>query len=819
MNSAPPNLTTGPNRPSPPGGPLDPLVTRLLEEMTTAWQQGQRPLAEDFLARHPELARSTEDAVRLVYEETCLRQEHGEEQAHLEVLRRFPQWRNELEVLLACHHLLQGPELAGPAFPEAGETLGGLHLLCELGRGTQGRVFLASQPDLADRPVVVKMTACAGQEHLTLARLQHTHIVPLYGIHDFPERNLRVLCMPYLGGRPLRQVLDALADRRLAERTGLALVRCLGHDQPGAVPARRLLGQLTYVQAICWIGWCLADALQYAHERGLVHLDLKPSNVLLAADGQPLLLDFHLAREPLREGTAVPDWLGGTPEYMSPEQVLALEAVRQRRPVPRTVDARSDIYSLGLLLYEALGGKIVDPDQELPPLHRENPAVGRGLSSLVHKCLAPEPAQRYGTARAVADDLWRHLRDEPLRGVPEHSLGERWRKWRRRRPHDLVLAGMLTAVLGVVLGASIHGWNTYHQREEAVETALRDGRQQLEQQQYNEAVATLGRGLETTRDDNLAQELRKCLQQAKTARAGRDLHQLAERLRFQFDSQTLSAAERHSLDALCRGVWQQRALICRYRDVDPQAGERITADLLDLALFWANLQPPHAPEAVQILDEAEVLCGSSPALLQERQAHAGTGPAPALLPRTAWEHYTLGRFRLRAGDLEAAAGELGQAVDQQPDGFWPRFHQGVCLYRLQRYEAAARAFEVCVALSPGTARCYYNLALAEAARGETEIALRDYQRALARDPRLAEAALNRALLLLRAKRCDEALLDLQRAFAGGADPATVYYTRALVHEARHDRPAAQASLEQALRINSGLNEARALEERLRRGPR
>ena len=88
-------------------------------------------------------------------------------------------------------------------------------------------------------------------------------------------------------------------------------------------PACRFLDRASYVQAVCWIGVCLADALQYAHERGLAHLDVKSSNVLLAADGQPLLLDFHLARELLPAGSPAPVSLGGTPGYMAPEHLAA----------------------------------------------------------------------------------------------------------------------------------------------------------------------------------------------------------------------------------------------------------------------------------------------------------------------------------------------------------------------------------------------------------------------------------------------------------------------------------------------------------------
>src|SRR5262249_16644716 len=128
----------------------------------------------------------------------------------------------------------------------------------------------------------------------------------------------------------------------------------------GGGPVRQILAQMPYTRAICWIGSCLADALEYAHERGLVHLDLKPSNVLLAADGQPMLLDFHLAQERSHPDGPAPTGLGGTPAYMSPEQKAAIAALRERRAVRTPVDGRSDIYSLGVLLHEALGGSAAD---------------------------------------------------------------------------------------------------------------------------------------------------------------------------------------------------------------------------------------------------------------------------------------------------------------------------------------------------------------------------------------------------------------------------------------------------------------------------
>ncbi|HMF12862.1 MAG TPA: protein kinase, partial [Gemmataceae bacterium] len=328
------------------------LVSRLVEEMAASWRDGDRRSAEIFLARHSELVRDPDAALRLIYEEICLRQEAGEEVSFDEIARRFPQWESELRALLECHDVLQPPTAAVP-LPAVGETLADFRLLRELGRGTQGRVFLAAQTRLADRLVVLKVTPQAGQEHLSLARLQHTHIVPLYAVQDVPARKLRLLCMPFLGGTTLAHLLEELRGVPQELRTGQRLVDLLDRahvtmpaDLRRRGPSRQALALASYVEAVCWIGACLAEALHYAHERGLLHLDVKPSNVLLASDGQPMLLDFHLARGPLAKGAPPPDWMGGTLAYMAPEQQEAFASVSERKAIAEAVTNRTDVYAL-----------------------------------------------------------------------------------------------------------------------------------------------------------------------------------------------------------------------------------------------------------------------------------------------------------------------------------------------------------------------------------------------------------------------------------------------------------------------------------------
>src|SRR5207253_1787192 len=157
-------------------------------------------------------------------EDVCQRQEMGQDVSLTELRRRFPQWGDELAVVMDCHRLLAPP---GPRFPAVGEMLGEFRLLAELGRGGMGRVYLAEQACLAGRLVVLKVTPSGNQEHLKLARLQHTHIVPLYSVRDFPDRHLRKLCMPCLGGATLQQLLRQLRPLPAEKRHGSDLLEAL----------------------------------------------------------------------------------------------------------------------------------------------------------------------------------------------------------------------------------------------------------------------------------------------------------------------------------------------------------------------------------------------------------------------------------------------------------------------------------------------------------------------------------------------------------------------------------------------------------------
>jgi tetratricopeptide (TPR) repeat protein/predicted Ser/Thr protein kinase len=330
------------------------------------------------------------------------------------------------------------PAAPPPADPAAlPQTIGKYQVLERLGAGAMGVVYKCRQPDL-DRLVAVKVLLAArhaspGQrqrfqrEARAAARLAHPNVVPIYDVADDGE--LTWFVMEYVDG--------------------CSLDRLIGSPALTVDHALRLVCQL-------------ARALQAAHDQGIIHRDIKPSNILIHRSGQPKLADFGLAKS-LHDGGPLSGSgdLIGTPQYMSPEQVL---------DPPEEIDARTDVYSLGVVLYEMLTGRrAVDgpnvlailrrlTDEEPVSVRAVNPAVPQEVADLCARAMARDRAERFATAGAFAEAIQRYLlekllgKPEPLDalGLPEllAALPPATLPTPRRRPwpwRRLVLAAALLA--------------------------------------------------------------------------------------------------------------------------------------------------------------------------------------------------------------------------------------------------------------------------------------------------------------------------------------------------------------------------------------
>jgi eukaryotic-like serine/threonine-protein kinase len=652
--------------------------------------------------------------------------------------------------------------------PNVGEELAGFLILALLGRGAEGRVYLATQTELANRPVVLKVNPRRGGEHQALARLQHTHIVPILFSLEVPERGLRILCFPYMGGTSFEHVLKKLAVRRPSERSGLDILEILDRVAspskvllPAAGPARDFLMTASYDRAITWIGLCLAEALHHAHLRNLVHSDVKPSNILLAADGMPLLLDFHLARTPFP--VRRDQQIGGTIPYIAPEQFAAMTEGR----APSTIDARADIYALAMVMHIALANRRPVSESRIAiRLRLANHRISPGLAAIIARALAKQPEQRYPSAAVLAEDLRRHLSDQPLVGVANQCPVERWAKWRRQHPHTLARVWAIsTAFVGLTF-AGLTDWFAANRRVNDAIGELEQGRLHVAAAEYHQAALSFQHGVDLldsgTRFDRLlphARETRKQLIAAKVrnwrAELGTQLHDLAERVRILYAAETTPRDTAQKLQNRLAEIWRAHQEIDRQlaQDADEATRSRLRADLLDLVIIWAELRvgiaddamrPEAHREALQIFAEAEVAWGPSPVLSLERRRHAAAigqtieperGGARRELT-TAWECYAMGRALMRVGDLEQASKALDRAVLLHPRSLWAHFYRGQCALLRDRYVEAVDAFGACIALSP-EAVCYYNRSLAYAGLNAIHLAQRDFERAHQLDASIA----------------------------------------------------------------------------------
>jgi len=453
------------------------LANRLASEVRTRWLHGERPDVAAVLADHPELKRYKSIVLDLALDEYCFRQESGELLDADEFSRGFPTLQRSLFMLIEVEKLLdQASDFRtlqeGVSWPEPGETFLGFSLIAELGRGTFGRVFLASEPALGDRLVAIKVALQGGQEAETLGKLQHPNIVPVYSVREDAATGLTAVCMPYLG----RATLCDVRDRSFAglgppahSRVILDLVRDFSDDLDAVDSSSfdRVLRRGSYVDGIIHLAVQLADALEYTHSRGICHRDLKPSNVLLSVAGRPLLLDFNLSSDM----QVCVSKIGGTLPYMAPEQLRC--AVLESPEHQTRVDPRSDLFSLGVILYELLCGSLPFGEiswglsiQEIAenllqqqkkgpePLRAKNKQVDRALAQLIEEALAFDPECRPESARAMKTAFRKQV-----------TLARRSKRWVRNHRRRVSL---LTASLSVLVLTAISFFvlrDPYHVRQ------------------------------------------------------------------------------------------------------------------------------------------------------------------------------------------------------------------------------------------------------------------------------------------------------------------------------------------------------------------
>jgi serine/threonine protein kinase len=333
----------------------------------------------------------------------------------------------------------QAPSFAAPAATEPasdpgsltrlkpGDRCGEFEIVDLLGRGGFGVVYLARETSL-DRLVALKISPNVGSEGRNLAQLEHENIVQVYSEHVDVLRRQRLLCMQFVPGMTLGKLMYLWREQGSQLRTGPGIIQLLDQHKsrharfdPTALRDRELLEDCDRLEAVCLLTARLAEALAHAHERNILHLDIKPNNILISQYGRPYLMDFNLSFQSVDLATTQPQLLGGTLPYMSPEHLEAF-LYRDDKSRHRQLDARTDVFALGVVLFELLEGRLPFADGGEEGLEQrvkqmiverrgqsgQRPrvlAAPRSLERVVTRCLEPAPDQRFASASDVKQEL------------------------------------------------------------------------------------------------------------------------------------------------------------------------------------------------------------------------------------------------------------------------------------------------------------------------------------------------------------------------------------------------------------------------------
>ncbi len=771
-----------------------------------------------------------------------------------------------LEVLRAVEMM----EAAGPRAdsawsaldPLAGASFGDYRIVRELGRGGMGVVYEAlhlrlgrrvALKILKDRRISSAADLARFQREAGLAsKLDHPHICTVYetGEHDGDP----FIAMRLLEGETLA---SRIARAREGEERGFLQLPSSRSSDPGDSAPRRASSSQTprsrvargEIVAVARLIEKVARALHVAHQKGVVHRDVKPANIMVGTDGEPVVMDFGLARDMSGDDETLTrtGQLFGTPAYMPPEQILGRRG---------EVDRQSDVYSLGVTLYESLTLRRPFEAPTREALYRailvqepsdprsSAPALPSDLAVVVLAAMEKSRGRRYPSALALAEDLRAVIEHRPISVRPVSRVGRAWR-WARRQPAQAALILVLSIgvpALAASLGFVVANLGEVRAAERAthleeVESFLESGFVALGERRWESAGASFERAIMLEPGDPIALA-GLAFTDWRRDRAT-DAIELLERDRARTDAQP--ALERLLEDVRADVEGREPA-----HDPDaPETADALSCFLESLRLrCTARLTHPEdylgalsaAQDAVALAPRARALYHFEWAIdaamaADEEQARRAARSIVSLWPDSARAWFCVG-FAIDDFDPEAALRARRRAIELDPH-LAPAY-QGIAHHHLSRgeldlaWEAARRAVEK----DPTDALLHNTLGLVELYRRQPDSARQEFEETLRLEPRYAPAIANLAQSLMGLDRdLSETRALLERGLEVDPEEPVIHMTMSALLERTGDLPGAVEAARRACEVDPGdysgwaalgrlqiqSGSLRAAEESLRRG--
>lgn len=724
----------------------------------------------------------------------------------------------------------------------------GFQLVKEIGQGAFSKVYLATQDELANRYVVLKIVDQPITEPQSMAMLQHTNIVPIYSFHQIGRWS--VICMPYAGSVTLAAFLrnGVHAEARSGESL-LATVRGQIHEattvaegkppesssrdffaRPAADERAVLmpLEQLRTLDCPALAGWMvakLASALAHSHARGILHGDLKPGNVLIRNDGEPALLDFNLAQSLDRRKS---QYVGGTLPYMAPESYRAL--------MGQTIatNGASDIYSLGIILFEFLTGRLPYPTpnssapidleaaidaRRMPPDWRSSDRVPTGMRCIINHAIAFLPKSRYQSAEQLQEDLERERNHLPLVHTAD-PITYRARKWFLRHPR--ILSGGSVAVLSMLVLLPVISlacvWRQ-HSIEMAAATRFNDFENASTEVLFS-AMLDPERNTE-----NGIQEVMKPLEQFGILDDDGldqfDWQHLNEELRLKRRAILLrhllqtGIAESQRL-VIIEAQGELTAVQLARLDQILDVADRVRGDIPSRAFLFLKSQFAKFSRDLKASDllrakaanslatsDTEVYLEASRLMIQQ-----SWGEASALLTSLADRNTIpsslrwtmLGRSQYSAGDYENAKISFTQSIERVPRSAMLRLLRGRCYRQLGATRDAEADMTKAIQLDQNLVSAWTSRALVRLAEERGREGLSDLHKALELSPGNAQTLLLRSRAFRRMGNDSEADRDFAAAMEAKNLSPDALISRAIARK-DHDAQAALVDLQRALSMD------------------